>query len=272
MHITLKAFAGALLIIILLLAAGFYIVANSPVQYDVPLLRTVQKEVEDMTNSTGAAVNVDTFVDDVKATEATSSTAVSSVTGNDLPARYVIEVPFIVQAPTGNWNMPYQEACEESSLIMVHHFLQGTSITPEQADKEILDIVKWENEEFNYSADVTIEELKQIAEDYYNHTGQLFYDFTIEDMKKLLAQGHPIIVPLAGRDVGNPYYSGEGPWYHMLVVTGYDGNYFITNDVGTKRGHNFRYPMERFYNAIHNWTGQKEDIRNGKKAILVLEK
>jgi hypothetical protein len=155
---------------------------------------------------------------------------------------------------------------------MIHHFLAGETLTAQEADKEILDMVQWENDEFNYSADLTIEELKRVAEDYYKHTGQLFYDFTIDDMKRLLAEGHPLIVPLAGRDVGNPYYSGEGPWYHMLVVMGYDAHNFITNDVGTKRGHNFRFPQERFFNSIHNWTGQKEDIRNGRKAMLVLEK
>ncbi len=190
----------------------------------------------------------------------------------ELPPRIRIEVPFSVQAPFGNWEMPYQEACEETSVIMVHHFLEGTPLTPEIADREILNIIEWENKEFNYSADVTAEELKQIAEDYYHHTGQLFYDFTIEDMKRLLAHGYPIIVPLSGRDLGNPYYSGEGPWYHMLVVTGYDGNRFITNDVGTKRGKDYMYNENVLYDAIHNWNQQKENIREGRKVILVLEK
>ncbi len=181
-------------------------------------------------------------------------------------------MPFTVQAPLGNWNLPYQEACEEASIIMVHHFLDGTDITPQGADKEIQDIVAWENTTFHSRADVTAEELQRIAEDYYQYTGQLFYDFSIDDMKRLLAHGYPIIVPLAGRDLGNPYYSGQGPWYHMLVITGYDGNDFITNDVGTKRGKDYRYPTQVVYNAIHDWNQQEEDIHGGRKVILVLER
>ncbi len=255
-HSHVRAYVIILTIFIGLLGIGFYAASKTPEKYDIPLTRTIKKEIEDATNGTGAKLDVKEF---------TNEPAVP-------PATMLIEVPFIVQAPTGNWDMPYQEACEEASLIMIHHFLAGETLTAQEADKEILDMVQWENDEFNYSADLTIEELKRVAEDYYKHTGQLFYDFTIDDMKRLLVEGHPLIVPLSGRDVGNPYYSGEGPWYHMLVVTGYDAHNFITNDVGTKRGHNFRFPQERFFNSIHNWTGQKEDIRNGRKAMLVLEK
>lgn len=271
-----RLFGFTFAIAVLLLAAGLYKISSSPVQYDFPLVRDVQKAMEDASNSTGAKIEVKEFVDitdaPAAATESMTSFAPAAPGATGLPPKVLIEVPFFVQAPTGNWNMPYQEACEESSIIMLHHFLAGTAVTPAEADQEILDMVEWENAQFNYSADITIAEAKQVAEDYYKHTGQLFYDFTIDDMKRLLADGRPIIVPLAGRDVGNPYYSGQGPWYHMLVVTGYDGNYFITNDVGTKRGHNYRYPQQRFFDAIHDWTGQKEDIRNGRKAMLVLEK
>lgn len=246
-------------------------------EYDFPLVRDIQKEIEDVTNSTGAAISPDHFVDVAEPSDAgthsSQPTEIRPVTPDgSLPKQIRIQVPFLVQAPTGNWDMPYQEACEEASIIMAHHYLLGTPVTTAQADQEILAIVAWENDEFNYSADVTMEELKQIAEDYYHHRAQLFYEFSIEDMKKLLAAGHPIIVPLAGRDIGNPYFSGEGPWYHMLVITGYDATHFVTNDPGTRRGEGYRYPQKRLFEAIHNWTGQKEDIRNGRRVMMVLEK
>ena len=260
MHRPHRPFFGILGFLLILLAIGMYRVTTMPETYDFPLIREAQKTIEDITNSTGSM----TATDFVEVTSTSSSGVLSK--------KIQIDVPFLVQAPLGNWDMPYQEACEEASLISVHHFLDGSAITPEQADTEILAMVEWENKEFNYSADVTVEELKQISEDYYHHRAQLFYEFTIEDMKRLLAAGSPIIVPLAGRDIGNPYYSGEGPWYHMLVVTGYDGNYFITNDVGTKRGHGYRYPQQRLFDSIHDWNMQKEDIRNGRRVMMVLEK
>lgn len=260
-------------IIALIFAIGMYRIAHAPDTFDFPLARDIQKTFEDVTNSTGS-IAVDDFVEvaSPSASSSAESRLVAPVDAGALPPSVRIQVPFLVQAPTGNWNMPYQEACEEASLIMVHQYFEGTSLTAEQADKEILDMVAWENAEFNYSADVTVEELKRIAEDYYQHRAQLFYDFTIADMKRLLAEGHPIILPVAGRDIGNPYFSGEGPWYHMLVVTGYEGNVFITNDPGTRRGEGYRYPQQRLFDAIHNWTGAKEDIRYGKQVMMVLER
>lgn len=255
-----RIFGICLMIGLFVLGAGFYRLATRTEQYDFPLARDLQKE---------AKITVKEFVK--VADQPAPPAVISSVPGKAPASKILIEVPFFVQAPTGNWGMPYQEACEEASLIMVHHFLKGAPVTPEQADKEILEMVAWEDGEFHYNEDLTVADLKRVAEDYYHHTGQLLYDFTIEDMKRLLAQGRPIIVPLAGRDLGNPYYSGAGPWYHMLVITGYDGNYFITNDVGTKRGHSYRYPQQTLFDAIHDWTGVKENIRDGRKAMLVLE-
>jgi hypothetical protein len=230
-----------------------------PIQttYDFPLLR---EQIPD--SSTDAQ----------KIQDATASESGGSTTGDHgpLPAHIRIQVPFSPQAPFGNWDLPYQEACEEMSLILVHHFLEGEDITPAQADDEIKAMTEWETKHFGYYADTTIEQVKEIAELYYKHNARLVYDPTVDDIKRELAAGHPVLAPFAGRDLGNPYYSGEGPWYHMMVITGYDAANFITNDVGTKRGEGYRYRYATLMNAMHNWTGVKEDIRSGRKAILIV--
>ena len=79
-------------------------------------------------------------------------------------------------------------------------------------------------------------------------------------------------VPVAGRELGNPYFSGGGPWYHMLVITGYDGNRFITNDPGTKRGEDYKYSADVLIEAIHDWTGSKDTITSGAKTAVVIER
>ncbi|HLD71105.1 MAG TPA: C39 family peptidase [Candidatus Peribacteraceae bacterium] len=199
-----------------------------------------------------------------------STAAISS--DASLPPRVLIEVPFAAQAPLGNWDMPYQEACEESSMILVHHYLEQLPMTPEIMDAEILKVVEYEGEELGYHADTNAEQMATVAQKYYGHSATVYYDITIDDIKRELAKGNPVIVPLAGRDLGNPYYSGEGPWYHVLVIIGYDTKNFITNDVGTRRGEQYKYRYDVLFDAIHDWTGQKEDIRNGRKAMVVLQK
>lgn len=189
-----------------------------------------------------------------------------------LPKRVNISAPFSPQAPHANWDAPYQEACEEMSLIMAHYFLEGKELTPEIADKEIIDLVAWEKEH-GYPEDVTLTELSLIGCEYYGDCANFVINkVTVESIKEQLAKGHPIIVPAAGRTLLNPYFSGEGPWYHMLMITGYDQNEFITNDPGTKRGKGYKYTYEILLNAVHDWTGAKEDIFRGEKRMMVIQR
>jgi hypothetical protein len=185
------------------------------------------------------------------------------------PASMRIDVPFAPQAPFADWGFPYQEACEEASVIMVHHYLKGSDLTLEQADKEIVDLVAWETAN-GYGEDVTIDELARIIREYYGYSPIVEHDVTAKRIKKYLQQGYPVVVPVAGREIGNPYFSGEGPFYHMLVIVGYDGDSFITNDPGTRRGEGYRYDQDVLLNAVHDWTGVKEEIRKGQKVLLVL--
>jgi len=263
-------------VVIIALAYGFYL-RHPYLQkavYDYPLVQQATKALDDVTSAgTSGAVSVDTFLEEEDPLDTPLATGSTNVSSDEAPKESVrIQVPFMSQAPHGNWEMPYQEACEEASLILVDHYLRGEPITAEIMDQEILALVKKENEEFGYSADVTMAELAEIAEKAYGYDTQLLYEFTVDDMKRILAEGNPIIIPLAGRNLQNPYYSGEGPWYHVLVVTGYDGKNFITNDVGTKHGEGYKYPYARIYNNIHDWNMAKEDIENGKKVILVVKK
>jgi hypothetical protein len=199
--------------------------------------------------------------------------ASASPSPEKLPPTYLLEVPFTSQAPLLNWDAVHEETCEEASLLMAHRFLQGErkAIEPESAEADLLALVRWE-ERNNFGVDVTIGELALIAEQYYGYTPVIEEAVTVQRIKEIIAAGHPIIIPAAGRDLGNPYFSGEGPWYHMLVIRGYDRNEFIVNDPGTRRGEAYEYPYDVLINAIHDWTGVKENIRSGKKRMLILKK
>lgn len=207
--------------------------------------------------------------------EATSSSVAGgalSSSAQSLPLRVLIEVPFASQAPFSDWGMPYQEACEEASMILVHHYLEQIPLSLEVMDEEIKKVVAYEVDELGFHADTNTEEMATVAQKFYGHRATVTYDMTIDDIKRELAKGNPVIVPLAGRDLGNPYYSGQGPWYHVLVIIGYDTKYFITNDVGTRHGAGYKYRYNVLFDAIHDWTGMKEDIHAGRKAMLVLSR
>lgn len=199
----------------------------------------------------------------------TSSPSVPS----EKPASVRIQMPFASQAPGGNWDDPYQEACEEASLLLVHHYLTKEPLDNAIMDRSILDLVAWETEQ-GYPQDVTIAQLADITRDKFGYSAEVIEggDVTIERIEEELAQGNPVITPLQGQDIGNPYFSGDGPPYHMLVIIGYNDSQFITHDVGTRHGANYAYKKEVIMNAIHDWTGSKETVRSGPRKILIVRK
>ena len=189
-----------------------------------------------------------------------------------LPPSINLGVPFTPQAPFANWDEVHEEACEEASLLMVARYKKGGTIdSPSDAEQELFKLVDFENKIFGYYKDTTAEETARVGREYYGFKKtRVIYEFTVDTIKRELAAGNPIIVPAAGRELGNPYFTSPGPLYHMLVIRGYtsDGK-FITNDPGTRRGEEYTYKFDILMNAIHDWNGG--DVVNGKKVIIVLE-
>lgn len=183
-----------------------------------------------------------------------------------------LSVPFTSQAPHANWDMPYQEACEEASLMMVHAYIVGAgAFTPNEADRQILALVAWEEEHLGFYKDTTAEETARVARDYYGHAKSRAVALTsMDQVRREIDKGNPVILPAAGKLLPNPYFSGDGPLYHMLVVKGYtkDGK-IITNDPGTRRGADFLYDPDALWSAVHDWNGG--NVTEGAKVMIVVE-
>lgn len=190
-----------------------------------------------------------------------------------LPVSMNLAVPFTSQAPSGNWDEPYQEACEEASVYMVHAYFTGVDegkIPADTADEDLLKVVEFEMELYGFYKDTTAEQTGMFAELMYGHAYQVLRDPTVEDIQRKLVQGHPVIVPAAGRLLGNPYFTAPGPLYHMLVIRGYtqDGQ-FIVNDPGTSHGEAYLYDFDTIMYAMHDWN-EGGEITDGGKVVLVL--
>ncbi len=177
-------------------------------------------------------------------------------------SKIYLKVPFLCQAPYGNWSQPWQDACEEAAIIMVAGNPEG---------QEILKMVKFQKEKYGGHYDLTAKQMAQLVKDYYGIKNvEVKYDISIQDIKDELDKGNPVIVPAAGRMLPNPFYTPPGPVYHALVIIGYNDmtGEFVTNDPGTRRGKNFRYKYDVLYDAIHDWTGSKASIQSGRKVII----
>jgi hypothetical protein len=196
------------------------------------------------------------------------------------PAKFDIRVPFASQAPLGDWSMPYQEACEEASMIMAARYFKNDNLNNNIMAEEILKLVKWE-EDNGYPLDLTAAQVVEVLEKYFGLKSSLNKIVSETEIKKNLVAGGLIIVPLAGRDIGNPYYTQPGPLYHMLLIRGFDEEDFITNDPGTKRGEAYRYKYGDLLWAVHDWVGgsrefhdprPEPDMQTGARVMVVVEK
>jgi hypothetical protein len=186
----------------------------------------------------------------------------------NLPDAINLEVSFICQAPNSDWNPPFDHACEEATVLMMHYYYQKKNDIS-NASEEIRQIVDFEKEKYNNYEDSSSEETAQLIKDYFNYNAEVVYNISFEDIKEKISRGHPVIIPTAGRLLENPYFTPPGPFYHMLLVKGYNKEGLIVHDPGTIRGADWLYPYSILEIAIHDWDGEG-DIREKPSAMIVI--
>lgn len=187
-----------------------------------------------------------------------------------LPKSVNLEIPFTSQAPLGDWSPPFNHTCEEAAILMVHYYFKNKKvIDPAAAKIELLDIVDFEMKNYGFHEDTSTAQTAQLIKDYYGYKAKVFYDISLQDIKNELALNNPVIVPVAGRLLENPYFTPPGPIYHMLLIKGYNQDGFIANDAGTKMGDSFLYSYETLEKAINDWDSKK-GLENNKKAMIVI--
>ncbi|MFZ2681480.1 MAG: C39 family peptidase [Patescibacteria group bacterium] len=187
------------------------------------------------------------------------------------PAQFNLAVPFTSQAPTGNWDPLHEDACEEASFYMVQQFYAGIpagKIDPNVADPELQRMVH-AGESLAQGPSISLAEAQEFLLADSKTVSHVIDNPTVFDIKSLLAEGKPVIVPAAGRELGNPFFTGEGPLYHMLVIRGYTETTFITNDPGTRLGENYAYDIDVLMAAIGDWNNS--DPTHGASRILYLD-
>lgn len=193
-------------------------------------------------------------------------------TDSGLPPEINLAVPFTVQAPHANWELPYKDFCEEASVLMVMRYVNGQPIlSPDDADAGMLAIKEFEEARFGYYRDTNVADTATVITEHFNYPNiAVVENPTASDIRAALAAGKPVIMPAAGQYLGNPYFQAPGPPYHMLVIKGYtkDGR-FITNDPGTRRGADFIYDEDVLMNALHDYRSDGNFLQ-GQKIIIIV--
>lgn len=180
-----------------------------------------------------------------------------------------LAVPFAPQAPFANWDQPYQDACEEATIVMIERYFRSAPLSLQEMDAELLRMVRFQDERYGFYRDSNAAETARLAEAYYPHlSARVVYDVTADAIRAAVSSGNPVLVLVDGRRLGNPFYKPPGPSRHTLVIKGVKGSSFITNDPGTRRGADFVYPSERVMGSLVDYDGGTPGT--GKRSMILL--
>jgi hypothetical protein len=188
-----------------------------------------------------------------------------------LPSQFNLAVPFVLQAPTANWDAVHNETCEEAAVLTVHYYwTKVKTFTPAQVETQYSKMIAYENKTFGDFKDTTAAQTAKMIKELYKYKRvDVLPMKSINDAKPHVLAGRPVIIPSSGKLLKNPNFKNGGPLYHMLVVRGWmkDGR-IITNDPGTRKGNGYVYSASVLWNAIHDWNGGK--VTSGKKVMIVV--
>lgn len=182
----------------------------------------------------------------------------------------VIPVPFTSQAPFAIWDFRHEEACEETSVLMAAEYFSGhqqARLEPRYADQRILQAEVWEKKYLGIYTDTSAVQIADMARRFFQLTAEVVpYDPQV--LRDALRQNKLVAVPAAGRLLRNPNFKQPGPWYHVVLVRGFDGSDFIVNDPGTRRGAGFHYSEATLTRAAHDWNNGR--VMQGKPVMVAL--
>lgn len=180
-----------------------------------------------------------------------------------------LRISFTSQAPIGSWTQPWQDACEETSILIVDAFYNQTELTLAAANQRILDIIKLKEKYFGKSLDENAAKISTLINNFFYWESIVVQNPTLEQIKQEVNKQHPVILPTHGKALKNPYFLNGGADYHVLIISGYDDQTreFIAQDPGTRFGHNLRYSYETILEAMHDYVpGNK--TKTGDKVII----
>ncbi len=180
-----------------------------------------------------------------------------------------LPVPFTVQAPKGDWSAPWHEACEEATLVMVEHFYTGNALDVDTAARDILSIVDIQKNVLGYYEDTDAKDIDMLASNFFSFETIIKEKPTLDDIKKEIDEGRPVIALAHGKDLKNPNFRNGGPDYHVFVISGYDDTKqeFITQEPGTRRGKNYVYSYTVIMNSLRNYVHPKK-TKTGSPVVL----
>lgn len=184
-----------------------------------------------------------------------------------------LNVPYTMQAPYSQWGtQPWEDACEEAVTVMIDRFYRGVRderLSQALATNLMQHVVNLERLHFGFDKDTNAEQIVTIINNYFPWEAEVVHDPTIEMLEKEIDAERPVIVPIWGKALKNPYFKNGGPDYHTVVIKGYDRETreFITHEPGNGAGLDYRYSYATLMDAMHDFL-PGNNTKNGQKVAV----
>lgn len=191
----------------------------------------------------------------------TKATALQSEGVINLP------VPHIWEIPDGVWVRPWNNACEEASLMMVEEFYLGRkeeNVSGKEIKAKLTPLFAWQDRVFGSNADSDSKRTARIINEYSSFEAIIKQNPTLEEIKAELDAGHPVISFHYAKGMNPDHrFRAGGSYYHVMVITGYDDatQEFMLNDSEFQNGLDYRYGYATIMDTLHDFdhTRRKAD-------------
>lgn len=177
-----------------------------------------------------------------------------------------LPVPYLSQAPDGAWVLPWSEACEEASVLMVDAFYHRRSfIDKDAARRTMRTMFAWEDASFQKNTDTNAEQTLALIRAHASFDAVIVRDPSADTIIKELNAGRPVMALV---NMYTLYQEApQGDSYHMVVLTGYDAktqNLFLHDPA---RNGFKQVSLSRLLEALHDYNPDSHEA-DGPATIL----
>lgn len=185
------------------------------------------------------------------------------VTAQGRPQSVILNVPYVMQAPFGNWNDRRQQyGCEEAAIVMAMAWVRSATNSPtdtifkEEALRDIINMSEYERVIYGFYEDTNAQDTARLIKEVYQHQNvEVKENISSESIKQELANNRVVIFPLNTRLTGMSVYN-NGPIRHTIVAVGYDdkNDEIIVHDPIFRNGEYLWIPSKNLDKALWNYS------------------
>lgn len=195
-----------------------------------------------------------------------------------------LDIKFYSQFPLDistwkKYDEPYQNFCEESSLLNWYYYLIWNNPDIKEYNKDLLKLKELEDLLFDWwYKHTSLEETLQLLIAFQWDNQKVFWEIlenpSIEDIKENISKWNPIIVPLYWKWLSNNLFLWWWPVYHNLLIKWYTEKKIIVNEVWVSKWDWFNYKIEEIMENIYNFNLDlyPDSFQDWKKEVLILYK